>query len=113
MTIDRRASFQADQLAPAAAPLNEASAKARTKAVLRDVSDVGQRKRDGHESLPLHRFSSRDAFIVVHPAFALCLCSSAVELSIAPSSWFQITHTKKKKQEKHNLNTSLGAQLAS
>ena len=88
LTIDRRASFQADQLAPAAAPLNGASAKARTKAVLHDVSDVGQRKRDGHESLPLHRFSSRDAFLVVHSGFALCLCSSAVELSIAPSSWF-------------------------
>ena len=42
LRIDRHALFQAGQLVSAAAPPNRASATVWTKAVLRDVSGVGQ-----------------------------------------------------------------------
>ena len=73
MRIDRHALFQAGQLVSAAAPPHRASATGRTKAVLRDVSGVGQpRETDSSLSHCTVSFSLHDAFIMVRPGFVLC-----------------------------------------
>ena len=106
LRIDRHASFQAGQLASAAAPSHGASAAARTKTVLRDVSGVGQRSVT--DTSLSHCIVFRHAMLLWRFVLGSFCVSVAVLSNLEPRPQAGFRSGKKKK----NLNTSLGMQLA-